>query len=694
MVGRNIGAWNITGTIGRGGMGAVHAVERSDGAYTQQAALKLIRASADSPAARERFLRERQILAGLRHPNIASLLDGGISADGELYFVMERVDGLPIDRWCDEHALDVRARVELFLQVLDAVRHAHRSLVMHRDLKPSNLLVDADGRVKLLDFGIARQMEGSELTVTVDRALTFEYASPEQLHNAPVTTATDIWQLGVVLHRLLSGSHPFGLTRDTPVASQLQQLEKEPVPLARAQYGSLADIVQTCLRRDPEQRYASADALANDLRAWLDDRPITAVPLSRGARANLWLRRNRMLAASAAAIAIALLAGAGLALWQAREARMQASIAREQARLAEQQGANAHAALQFLTDTLAATAPENALSTKVSVRQLLDTARTKMETGKAVDAGVKQPVQRMLGQLYYSLGEPRIAAKLFADGIRNVEPTERSEALAFAIDLDYYSGALGSLDMAVESLAMEQRAVDLRQRFASDDIGLRIVSLDALGYSYYKVGDLKKAKETYSEGLALAAKMPNPPVDVVINSYQMLSYTLLDVGEKKQALQTAENGIAFALENKVPRQSPLWVNLFRAKGDALFESGEIVKAERPVRDAIAVQESSIGGGYRLGTLYNSLGRILEKQERHQDAIPVFSKAISLLTAAGGSNKEMAINWTALATAYSNAGSVAESRNAYRQSIEFLEKDEDAKSKPEIDRIRKILDSMQ
>ncbi len=368
MAGRSIGAWKIVGIIGHGGMGAVYAVERSDGAYTQQAALKLIRASADSPAARERFLRERQILAGLRHPNIASLLDGGISANGEPYFVMERVDGVPIDRWCDEHRLDIRGRVELFLQVLDAVRYAHRNLVMHRDLKPSNLLVDVDCRVKLLDFGIAKQMEGSELTVTVDRALTFEYASPEQLHDAPVTTATDIWQLGVVLHRLLSGSHPFGLTRETPVANQLQQLEHDPEPLTRAAAhaspeqaaerggltpwslsrtlrGSLADIVQTCLRRDPEQRYASADALANDLRAWLDDRPIAAVPLSRGERAKLWLRRNRALAASAGAIAVALLAGTGVALWQANEARRSATLAGAERRLAltAQQRAEQHA---------------------------------------------------------------------------------------------------------------------------------------------------------------------------------------------------------------------------------------------------------------------------------------------------------------------------------------------------------------
>ena len=309
MLGRQLGAWRITGVIGRGGMGAVYAVERSDGAYAQRAALKLIRSAADSPAARERFLRERQLLAQLRHPNIATLLDGGFSDDGDPYFVMEFVDGAPIDQWCDTRKLDLRQRVQLFAQVLDAVAHAHRNLVIHRDLKPSNLLVDGDGRVKLLDFGIAKQLEGGDATATSDRTLTFEYASPEQLHAAPVTTATDIWQLGIVLHRLLSGSHPFGLTRDTPLAKQLQLLEREPEPLTRAAAqasveqatsrdesdpaslskslrGGLAAIVSTCLRREPEARYASADALASDLQRWLEHRPVEAARLGH-------LRRDR-----------------------------------------------------------------------------------------------------------------------------------------------------------------------------------------------------------------------------------------------------------------------------------------------------------------------------------------------------------------------------------------------------------------
>ncbi len=292
MLGRQLGAWRVLDVLGRGGMGAVYRVERDDGAYTQQAALKLIRASTDSQAARERFLRERQILAALRHPHIATLLDGGISPQGEPYFVMELIDGQPIDRWCDAHNLGLRERVTLFLQVLDAVRYAHRNLVVHRDLKPSNLMVDAEGRVKLLDFGIAKQLEGGAVTATHDRALTFEYASPEQLHDAPITTATDVWQLGVVLHRLLSGSHPFGLTRDTPLASQLQHLERDPEPLTPRRR-------QAAARAGAAARRAYAGlAVARAARQPVGDRPDLPAARSGGA-----LRHGRRLGQRPAGLA-------------------------------------------------------------------------------------------------------------------------------------------------------------------------------------------------------------------------------------------------------------------------------------------------------------------------------------------------------------------------------------------------------
>ncbi len=682
MAGRSIGAWKIIGTIGHGGMGAVYAVERSDGAYIQQAALKLIRASADSPAARERFLRERQILAGLRHPNIASLLDGGISAGGEPYFVMERVDGVPIDRWCDEHRLDIRGRVELFLQMLDAVRYAHRNLVMHRDLKPSNLLVDADGRIKLLDFGIAKQLEGSELTVTMDRALTFEYASPEQLHDAPVTTATDIWQLGVVLHRLLSGSHPFGLTRDTPVASQLQQLEHDPEPLtkaaahasaglaeerggltpaslSRALRGSLADIVRTCLRRDPEQRYASVDALANDLRAWLDDRPIAAVPLSRGERAKLWLRRNRVLAASSAAVTVALLAGTGIALWQANEARRESARARE--------------SLLLLSDTLAAASPDEAMATQISVRQLLDSARTKLDARNNVDPQVKQPLQRLLGRLYTSLGEPKIAVPLLEQGLRGVVPANREDALALASDIDEYSTSLGVLERGKDSLAAAQRAAELRTRFAPNDPVEAMHTHDQLAYGFYSNNEHKKAEAEWTQALALAHGMTKPPVDTAINSSQSLSSMLNFDGDSKRALRVADDGLAFADRAGVPADAPKRINLLRARAEALQKLGNTAEAEVAIRRAIAIQEKTTGNsGNRMAVLQNALGLVLNDLGRYREALQAIVRGNDIGTAATLAPTERAVSLMNMAGVNESAGNYSEAIKLSRQALGKLD----------------------
>jgi serine/threonine protein kinase len=658
LVGRSIGPWRITGILGHGGMGAVYRVDRDDGAYTQHAALKLIRAGTDSQAARERFLRERQILARLRHPNIATLLDGGISGDGDPWFVMELVDGQPIDRWCDARQLDLRQRIVLFLQVVDAVRHAHRNLVVHRDLKPSNLLVDGDGRVKLLDFGIAKELADTARAVTVDRALTFEYASPEQLLDAPITTATDLWQLGVVLHRLLSGAHPFGVTRETPVAHQLQQLERDPEPLtraasqssseqaaqrgghspaslARALRGSLAQIVQACLRRDPEARYASADLLANDLRAWLDDRPISAVPLSRADRARLWLRRNRGLATAAGIVMVALVAGSGVALWQAHEARTQA-------RIAERESENARATLTFLADTLAAAAPEQAMSTEVSVRQLLDQARAKLDQ-RALEPQVRQPVQRMLGRLYRSIGDDQQAVELFSAGLKGVAPQTREEALALADDLVAYSDELGDLERNADSLAAADQAVALRQRFAPDDPEQQLRAMAHLTLGHVEKYGLEACRQRAESSLAFAKRMPSPPVDVVLDIYSDIGTAANFQNDRRRLLSVSREGLAYADAHGIAADSPVRRTLVRSLVSGLLLEGKPAEAERVVRQAIADAEKTGGyGGTSATVWYQTLADTLLGQGRYREALEATDRSYALSSQRGEGPRNLAM----------------------------------------------------
>ena len=690
LLGRKIGAWTVLRIIGRGGMGTVYAAERSDGAYCQQAALKVIRASADSQLARERFLRERQILAQLRHPNIASLLDGGITPAAEPWFAMELIEGEPIDRWCDARRLSLRARVVLFLQVLEAVRYAHRNLVVHRDLKPSNLLVEGEGQVKLLDFGIAKQLQGTDETATHDRALTFEYASPEQLHDAPITTATDLWQLGVVLHRLLSGAHPFGLTRDTPVANQLQQLEREPEPLTRAAAqaspqqaalrggltpdglsralrGNLAAIVQACLRRDPEQRYASADALASDLRAWLDDRPIAAVPLSRRHRARLWLRRNRLLAVAAAAVALALLAGTAVALWQASEAR-------DQARIAQRESENARAALAFLTDTLAAAAPGQAMSTDVSVRQLLDKARAQLDK-KHLQPGTRGSIQRLLGNLYGALGEATISAGLFETGLRGARPTNREEALALAMDLDGYAGVLATLERGKESLATAQRAMALRRQFAGGDLYQQFLGERQLAVAYTSLADCKRGDAQWKQALAATGNLRPEQAAEAAQAAVMYSRMLFNCGEYARGLQVADAGIVAGDRAGLPALAParadlLWMHAANGYATSKLTAGE---AKARLHDAIAIHEKAIGrSGVQLGEYYSTLGTVLQTSGQLGEALEAHEKSAALSRAAGARPIDQAITQYNIGYLYRDYGDYPKSLAAHERSLAIFE----------------------
>ncbi|HEU4689083.1 MAG TPA: serine/threonine-protein kinase, partial [Vicinamibacterales bacterium] len=321
--GASVGAYTLLKLIGEGGMGTVWLAERSDGRFERRVAIKLLNRSLGR--GESRFRREGQILARLAHPHIAQLLDAGVSASGNPFLVLELVDGEPIDRYCEEQRLDVRARLRLFLDVLDAVAHAHASLIVHRDIKPSNVLVSADGSVKLLDFGIAKLLGDDEqggtsaLTLEGATALTPAYAAPEQITGQPVSTATDVYALGVLLYVILTGRHPAGDRVQSPVDLVKAIVEDEPprpsngvaLPekLRRVLRGDLDTIVGVALKKQPEERFRSVAAFADELRRFLADEPIRVRPESILYRARKFVRRNRVPVAAALAV-VALLSAA------------------------------------------------------------------------------------------------------------------------------------------------------------------------------------------------------------------------------------------------------------------------------------------------------------------------------------------------------------------------------------------------
>lgn len=679
--GRRIGAWQITGILGHGGMGVVHEVQRSDEAYRQRAALKLIRIGADSPAARERFLRERQTLARLRHPGIASLIDGGFTDDGDPYFVMECVDGQPIDAWCDARGLGLRARTELFAQVLEAVQYAHRNLVVHRDLKPSNILVDDEGRVKLLDFGVAKQLQETGAATVGERALTLEYASPEQLETAPITTATDIWQLGVVLYRLLAGAHPFGIDQDTPLQRQLLQLGHEPKRLSRAAAGigakvagarghrpeslakalrgDLSSIVQGCLQRVPEHRYPSVEALSDDLHRWRGHKPLRVVAPDRWKRAGLWLRRNRALTAAGSIATVALLLGAGLAMWQAGEAKRQAAHAQE--------------ALRFLADTLGAASPEHALSPQISVRELLDKARLELDRRATVAPEVRQPVQRTLAELYHALGDMGTAVKLFEPGFAGVEPRDRDEAVALARSLGFYAGALDEVGRGQQGLALYQRAAAWRDRFVPDDPGQRLHSLVGLGSGHYGARDPATAMDYWRQAIEAGRTMSEPPLEPLFAAYQLLSGTLSAGRDHAQALELADEALALADRHAIPALATTRVGLLRHKADALAGLGDADAAEPIIREAIALRTRMSGEtGTWMASLQSTLGIVLNEQGRYREALEALEHSYALSAEASDDPLNAAIGLSNRASVHENAGDYAGALELFERAIARLD----------------------
>ena len=400
--GSEIGIYRLVAPLGEGGMAAVWEAEQLQGVH-RRVALKLPHAGIEAPAAMaRRFESERDLLAGLEHPHIARLYDAGVSAAGQPFLAMELIGGQRITRHAA--ALPLRRRLVLFLQVLSAVSFAHGRLVMHRDLKPSNILVTATGQVKLLDFGIARLLgeadaaPGRDSGAAASQAFTPDCASPEQLAGAPLSAASDVYSLGVVLYELLAAQRPYALDRQdaTPLAAQLAAKFVPPPSMAahgqrRALAGDLDAIVARAMALDPGVRYTSAEALAADIRCYLDGLPVLARGDDRRYRAGLFLRRHRLPLAAGALAVLALATGLGVALWQADVARGQAQ--------------RATAVQRFLVQIFNASRPEQAQGREVSAKSLLDQGTRRLEVELRDQPAVRAELHREIGTIYTTLGD-------------------------------------------------------------------------------------------------------------------------------------------------------------------------------------------------------------------------------------------------------------------------------------------------
>ncbi|HJV70949.1 protein kinase domain-containing protein [Ideonella sp.] len=445
------GPYRATRLLGEGGMGRVWLAERTDMLHGRPVALKLPHAFSRHPRLAERMAQEREILAVLDHPNIARIYDAGVTADGQPYLALEYVEGERIDAYAKRLRLGVRERVALFLQVTAAVAHAHARLVVHRDLKPGNILVTGEGQVRLLDFGIAKLIAANadgaplELTAPAQRALTPQYAAPEQILGQPIGTAADIYSLGVVLYELLTGELPYKPRRASAAALEETIVSAEPprpsqrtadARARRALQGDLDTVLLKALKKDPAERYATVQALADDLANWLADRPVKARPDSTWYHARKFVRRNRLGVALAAGFVLSLGGALGAALWQAGEARAQA--------------AKAGAITDFLVGLFRANDIEQAEGRSKrgqSVQQLLEKSADALGSSLAGQPELRTELQRVVGRLLHDLdiGEAAVRVRQQrADALRGASTGERLAALRELADSQRAANQLGA----------------------------------------------------------------------------------------------------------------------------------------------------------------------------------------------------------------------------------------------------------
>jgi tetratricopeptide (TPR) repeat protein len=470
VAGDAIGAYRVVRKLGEGGMSTVWLVERTDGVLAARLALKLIRNGVRSGALRQRFDRERRILAALDHPHVARLLDAGSTAEGQPYFVMEHVAGVPLDQYCEDRGLGIEARLSLFRQVCDAVHCAHRALVVHRDLKPTNVLVTADGVPKLLDFGIAKLIDAGEAaadeTGAALRFWTPHYASPEQVRGDVVTTATDVYSLGVVLYQLLCGRRPYEITTRSLAEIERVVCTFEPAApsavgpqqVRRRIRGDLDAIVLTALQKMPARRYASARELSDDLDRYLQGQPVSARRATAAYRARKFLGRHLATTVAATTVALSLLAGTGVAAWHARRARAEQ-------RSAEAERARAERVSAFLVDLFSSADPAAAASGDVTARELLDRGASRLGVELRDEPEVRAALQHAIGVVYRNLGYYRPAEALLSEALatrrRVLGPSHPDVAtsLEHLALLRHEVSGPGPVSLHREALAVRRRAL-------------------------------------------------------------------------------------------------------------------------------------------------------------------------------------------------------------------------------------------
>ena len=675
-----IGPYRLLRSIGAGGMGAVWLAERADGLFQRQVALKLPRSAWPRADLVERMARERDILAALTHANIARLYEAGITAGGRPYLALEYVEGRTIDAYCAGERLDVHARVRLFLQVIEAVAYAHARLVVHRDLKPSNMLVTKEGQVHLLDFGIAKLLEegsvrDTRLTELSGRPHTPEYASPEQIAGGPLGIASDIYSLGVVLYELLAGTRPYKLQHESIGALEAAVLETDPDPpsaavrepaLRKVLRGDLDTIVLKALKKRPADRYATVNALGDDLERYLSGRPVLARPDSSWYRLSKFVRRNALAVGAASIVIVSLTVFGVVSAWQA-------SVLAEQRRIAQTERDTAEQVVRLLIDLFETTNPSvRPDGERMPVGEFLAGAETRsLELLRSTPA-VRAKVQQVFGLIHQTRGQYAQARQAFDEALaeqRRQRGPDHPESLETLQALGELASLLDDRDRArallEESLERHQRvygerhertarvlhalapivatrnrdeggrllmrALEIRRATLAPGDPLLAENLSSLAAYYWQRNEFERARETYQQALAVwptVADRRHPNAITILNDYAVL---LAELNEHAEAEKLQREAIDVGRQ-VLGAETLTVANLVNNLGVTVSVQGRHSEAERLYRDAYETHRVLFGERHwRTANVMRNVGRALALQQRYREAVAWMDRAIQALS---------------------------------------------------------------
>ncbi len=706
--GRVIGPYRLIELLGTGGMGAVYLAEREDDAYRARVAIKIVKRGMDTAQVLHRFRTERQALANLSHPHIARLLDGGSLDDGRPYLVMELVEGRRIDAYCDELSLDVAARVRLFLEICAAVQHAHQNLIVHRDLKPSNILLTAGGDPKLLDFGIAKLLDPpagrglTELDPTGVKWMTFDYASPEQIRGESITTATDVYSLGVILYELLTGHRPhergtrdrragtgtFGETPEKPSTVIARTIEVErhdgaresvtpdgvsrtregtPDKLRRRLAGDLDNIVLTALQPDLERRYPSVELLSLDLARYLEGRPVSARRDTFAYRTSKFVRRNKLFAGAAALVATSLVLGLTGTLFHASRA------ARERDAAAAAR-AEAEEVTRFLVELFDVSDGRWGRGRDASAIDLLDHGSARIESELRDRPFVRASLMEAIGSIYRNLGAYDRAEPLLTGALDLREKHAPDDGIAIASILVNLGDLRRLQGKPADGLRLLERADEMRVALLGSDDPIVASGRNGIAVAYRMLGMPDLAEPLLLDALRVARLEPD-------RNATLLAATLSNLAAVEISRSRYENAERYAAEALATQERTFGVGhpdratTLMTLGIARLKSGRIEEARDTFREAVRLRERAWGSEHpttavarsHLGAALHRLSDTAEAERLSREAVDVLRRAPAadapFLSAAENNLAEILLE----------KGDVEEAATLYREALERLER---------------------